>query len=88
MQEVRGKRIILHVCHVSLMGPNNPIYSRSPSVVGEKDAVGGPSNSRGKSGEGNLPTSNSREDDEAQLNSDLMNAWMQRMQSLTFVVRR
>lgn len=50
--------------------------------------MGGTSNSRGKSGARDLLAPSSNDDDEAQLNSDLLNAWTQRLQILTVVVRR
>ncbi|KAG8220426.1 hypothetical protein J3R82DRAFT_3118 [Butyriboletus roseoflavus] len=66
-------------------GTEQPLCSCSPSIVQENN-VGGPSNSRGKSGAGNLQAPSSGDDD-AQVNSDLLAAWTQRLQVLTVVVR-
>ncbi|KAF8132086.1 hypothetical protein EV363DRAFT_144142 [Boletus edulis] len=53
--------------------------------VSENNGVAGTSNVKGKSSAVNLPSSNSGDDHEAQVNSDLFNAWMQRLQVLTVV---
>lgn len=88
MREAHKKRIpsiIPHVCHVNL-GPNNPVHSCSPSVVHENNAIGGTSDGQSKTGAGN--PSSGDDDDDTQVNSDLLNIWMQRLQVLTVVVSR
>jgi len=52
--------------------------------LSENNAAAGTSHGR-KIGAVNLPSSNTVDDDEAQINSDLFNAWMQRLQILTVV---
>jgi len=56
----------------------------------ESDGIAGTSNDKGKSAAGNQPSSSSGDYDkiQAQVDSDLLSAWMQRLQVLTVVVRR
>lgn len=56
----------------------------------ENDDIAGTSDGKGKSTARNQPSSSPGDDDKkrAQVDSDLLSAWMQRLQVLTVVVRR
>lgn len=79
--------IIPHVCHVNSLVSSHR-HLPSPLEVLANDGIAGTSNDKGKSVAGNLPSSSSGDGDEKDVNSDLLVAWMQRLQFLTILVRR
>ncbi|KAF8552947.1 hypothetical protein OG21DRAFT_1319815 [Imleria badia] len=74
-----------HPKHLKHVRGVQDAYSNAPQAL-EKDGVAGTSSAKGKgkSGGGNL----SSDDDETQVNSDLLDSWMKRLQILTVVVRQ
>jgi len=71
-----------HPKHLKHVRGVQDAYSNAPQAL-EKDGVAGTSSAKGKgkSGGGNL----SSDDDETQVNSDLLDSWMKRLQILTVV---
>ena len=88
MEKVHGKHsIIPRVCHANSLVSSHPRLP-PPLEVPANDGIAGTSNDKGKSVTGNLPSSSSGDDDQKNANSDLLEAWMQRLQVLTILVRR
>ena len=83
------RSVIRRVCYVNTLESRHQSCSFAPLVVLENENPPSTSNDKGKSksSTGNLPSSISGDDDEIQVNSDLLNAWMQRLQVLTVLVR-
>jgi len=60
------------------------VQYNTPQVL-ENDGIAGTSDDKGKSVTGNMPSSSSGDDDKTDANSDLLVAWMQRLQFLTIL---